>query len=200
LYLYSNGLKTNRDALCYNFSKSNLRENIKRSIDYYSDQVTQYLSAKTADEYLKAIDFINLDPHFFSWSRKQKKDIERGKKNVFNENDLILSLYRPFQKQFCYFNLSLNEVVGQLPKLFPTPNHQNVVICVSSFKNNLPFITGCIPDFYLNGDSQCFPHYYYEVITNESGNLFSLTSEAKNYTRHDGITDFIHKEYQKNME
>ncbi|MDR2353736.1 MAG: helicase, partial [Deltaproteobacteria bacterium] len=149
---------------------------------------------------LKPIDVINLDSHFFSWERQQKKDIERGKKYAYNHNSLTLSLYRPFQKEFCYFNRSLNTNVYQLPKLFPTPNHQNVVICVSGVGTTNEFstlITDFVPCQDLISKTQCFPKYYYKEITNETGNLFSGTSEVGNYTRHDGITDYIHKECQK---
>ena len=36
---YSNGLKTQRDAWCYNFSQKNLQQNIQKTIDYYNSMV-----------------------------------------------------------------------------------------------------------------------------------------------------------------
>jgi predicted helicase len=200
-YNYSLGLATNRDAWCYNFSRTNLGQNIKKSIDFYNDQVTQFLSAKIADKSLKAIDFINLDPHFFSWDRQQKKDIESGKKYIYNKNSLTLSLYRPFQKEFCYFNRVLNNCVYQLPKLFPTPNHQNVVICVSGIggkKEHSTLISNIVVDLnVLDAGTQCFPRFFYQESTDTTGALFQNHSDADRYTRHDGITDFIHKECLK---
>ena len=74
-----------------------------------------------------------------------------------------------------------------MPKLFPTGNEDNLLICttgVSSKKDFSVIITDKIPDFHLNGDTQCFPLYYYE--RGAQGNLFGESLE-----RRDGMTDFI---------
>ena len=47
-----------------------------------------------------------------------------------------------------------------------------------------------IPDLHFNGDSQCFPLYYYEKKSIYQPTLFDGDDNAQ-YTRRDGITSFI---------
>jgi predicted helicase len=44
--VFSCGIKTNRDAWCYNFSKKKLSENIKRIIYFYNEQLEKYKEYK----------------------------------------------------------------------------------------------------------------------------------------------------------
>jgi predicted helicase len=86
-----------------------------------------------------------------------------------------------------------------MPKLFPTQNHENMVICVpgpGGKKDFMPLIVDCIPDLHFNGDSQCFPRYYYEEATQTQNRLFGSKDTVGGYTRRDAITDYILKECQ----
>jgi predicted helicase len=56
-------------------------------------------------------------------------------------------------------------------------------------------MTNIIPDLELIGKSQCFPRYYYEKKgTVNRLDYFSSDNTVDDYTRHDGITDYILKE------
>jgi predicted helicase len=88
----------------------------------------------------------------------------------------------------------LNEYVYKLPQIFPTPNHENLVICVSGVGVTKEFsciISNIIPDLELSGKSQCFPRYYYEEDAKKKNILFNSTKVVNGYVRHDGITDYI---------
>jgi predicted helicase len=82
--------------------------------------------------------------------------------------------------------------------LFPTQNHKNLVICVSGVggtKEHTALISNVIPDLNcLNAGTQCFPRYYYEEDTKSKNTLFASQKAIDGYTRHDAITDYIHKE------
>lgn len=39
---YSNGLKTNRDNWCYNFSKNQLDNNIQEMVNFYNSEVINF--------------------------------------------------------------------------------------------------------------------------------------------------------------
>ena len=80
-----------------------------------------------------------------------------------------------------------------MPKLFPSQSLDNLVICTSAFKAEVPLISRWLPDFHLNGDSQCFPLYYYELKKGTVPRLPSIVTDAT-YDRKDAITDFIHGE------
>ncbi len=186
---YSNGLKTNRDAWCYNFSRKELIDNIKITIENYNLHADKYLNNKEKD--IEKV--INYDSTKLSWDRSQKEDLRLGKKYIYNPKSIISSLYRPFMCQWGYFNRSLNNCVYQLPKLFPTPNHNNILICLLSPGETTKFstiITNLLPDIHLIGTSQCFPLYYYEENTEDTQmSLYEDTTEK--YIRRDGISDFI---------
>jgi predicted helicase len=201
---YSNGLKTNRDSWCYNSSYKEVIGNIKRSINYYNSQVESFLKEKkenvllSIDEYLKT----RIDSKQFSWDAAQKIDLEKSKKYSFSDDSVRLFIYRPFFKQTGYFHRDLNNRVYQIPKLFPTQDSENVVICVSGTTNNFsPLISDVIPDLHFNGDTQCFPLYYYEENEKKQRSLFSEGNS--DFIKRDGISDFIleraHKVYGKQV-
>jgi predicted helicase len=200
---YSRGLATSRDSWCYNFSKSKLVKNIKNSIDFYNGQVDKLETAKIKNKGKKInpMEIVDLDSTLFSWDRQQKFDVDNQKKYSFFKSSIVTSIYRPFHKQICYFNSSLNNCIYQLPKLFPSAEHKNLVICVSGVgvtKEFSTIITDFLPDLELIGKSQCFPLYYYSENDEPKERLFDTSSSSG---RHDGITDFIlkqcHEKYGK---
>jgi predicted helicase len=181
---YSNGLKTQRDVWCYNFSRNQLASNIIATIEFYNSLVASY-SEKPS---LPHEQFAKTDSAKISWSRQFLADFAAAKEKQYNKNNLVNSLYSPFCKTNLYFDHSLNEMMYQIPKIFPTANHKNLVICLPAGKDGLPLISNCVPDLHFNGDSQCFPLYYYK----QKETLFDK------YAKCDGITDFIHDRCREN--
>ena len=177
---YSNGLKTQRDAWCYNFSQKKLQQNVQATIAYYNSMV------ESGDE--KPL----LDPTRISWSAAFQSAFQKKIKKNFAEKAIRKALYRPFNKESVYFNESLNERVGLMPKLFPTPETKNLVICMPGVGDRKGFavmVANQLPDLELMEKAQCFPLYYYEKKSVYQPTLFD--SEKSEYTRKDGITNFI---------
>ncbi|MBM6726515.1 type ISP restriction/modification enzyme [Megamonas funiformis] len=184
---YSNGLLTSRDVWCYNTNKTVLSNNIQKTIKFYNNEVDRYHKEK--EKISNINDFINKDDKFFSWDAIQKdKDLLNGNKYNYDFNSVYISMYRPFYKQYCYFNKNLNSRVYQLPQLFPTRQSNNLLICVST-KDTSTLIFNNIVDFHMIGDTQCFPLYYYEKDDNIMISLYN--DEQERYIRRNGITDFI---------
>lgn len=108
-----------------------------------------------------------------------------------------MALYRPFMRVNSYFDDDLNQERYQLPKLFPTPEHKNRVICVSGLggtKENCVYISNCIVDLNcLDAGTQCFPLYWYDSSDADVIDLFNQGAGNKmdRYVRHDGVTDWI---------
>lgn len=197
------GVKTNRDAWCYNFSQTALCENITRAIGFYNSEVDRYMESKTKDVYINVPSFINSDPTLFSWDRAQKEnDLPKGRKYNVNKKGFRVSCYRPFIKQFMYFERTLNNCVYQLPKYYPELNVDNLCICSSGpgDKQFGIFISSNIPDLHITGTSQCFPLYYYEENQQQQMSFFDEVDTSVKYKRHDGITDWILKEVRKRYE
>src|SRR5690625_4495131 len=190
---YSNGLKTQRDAWCYNSSKSELRQNIQGHLDFYNEQRVAFQKELSRDSKADVKSFINRDTKQISWTYALERDANNDKEHVLDEKAFVTSYYRPFFKQHLYFSRVLNERVYQIPKLFPNSSLNNLVICVSGVGVTKPFstiITDTLPDLELIGKSQCFPLYYFEERERDNPNLFDANGEAE-YVRRDGVSDFI---------
>ena len=186
--VHSRGLATARDAFAYNFSRDALISNINSSIDFYNSEVDRYLAAKASNANIRANNFITYSASKFSWGRQQIIDLTKGKKYQFAEDSVRTALYRPFVETYGYFNRQLNDMVYQLPNLFPTPSTPNLVICVSGVGVTKDFsciITDKIPDLELIGKSQCFPLYYY--VQAAGSGLFGGESGLE---RRDGVSDY----------
>jgi predicted helicase len=189
----SSGLATSRDAWCYNFSKKEVTENIKRSLSFFNQQSLAFQKAKQANPNLKVENFIDLDPTKISWDRQQRKDVETGKLYEFTPSSLNKGLYRPFHKQWVYFNRQFNNCVYQLPKLFPTPSQSNLVILTTGKGDSKDFsclISEFLPCYDTIGKTQVFPLYYYEEREKQAPTLFEESGDNQ-YIRRDGVSDWI---------
>ena len=191
---FSLGLGTNRDAWVYNSSLVELQQNITKTIDFYNQQVESY---KTAKQEMSLDDFLadKRDSTKIVWTDTLIRDLQKGIKYKIDNSRYTVGMYRPFFKQALYHDRILNHRVYQMPRLFPTPSHRNLVICVSGIGASKDFstlITDCIPDLQLQFNGQCFPLYWYDDSTADIADLFSAPqSEMDRYVRRDGVTDWI---------
>ncbi len=179
---YSNGVKSNRDAWVYNFNSKTVQNSMEVSIDIYNRNLKEYILALKCNPDLTADDFVDFSNKMISWTYETKKYLEKKVEHQFFENDIVTSLYRPFVKQNYYFNSDWNNRLYQIPKLFPDPASHNLVICVPAPGGNKELsvvLTDCIPDIHFNGDTQCFPLYWYEKNQKEQLYLFDSGNDLK---------------------
>lgn len=205
--VYSLGVVTNRDPWAYNMSRVHLESNMRRMIDAYNVDRVRYAKAcvgKVEDQWPKVETIIDSDPKRISWTRALKADVRRGKEYAFEAASLTLSMYRPFLKQWLYFNRRFNEMVYQMPKLFPTPKHRNVVISCTGVADRKGFsalVTDHVSNLHLTDTGQCFPLYWYEkpqASAKPQDEMFAATSkqEADGYIRRDAITDWALEQFR----
>ena len=185
---YSRGCATARDTWAYNFSNAALSANMAAMAEAYEVDRVKYQQnpGNNID------DSITLDPSKISWSRGLKADCAKGVKHPFSAEHIRLAQYRPFVKQFYYFDRAYNDMVYQIPRLFPTPQSKNLVICTAGVgsKTFSALITDQIPDLHiLESGTQCFPLYWYEK--NERDTLSLFDNGNSDYSRRSGLTDFI---------
>lgn len=192
---YAIGVATNRDAWVYNFSKEKVNQNMMRMIDFYNEQTTAFQDAVLDNPKLKVEDFIDNDPTKIAWTVNLKKELE--KENIFEKSgETLTGTYRPFCKQHLYFDTRLIERPGLSRRLFPLPQIENLVICLSGIGASKDFsvlISNNIPDLQIMFNGQYFPLYWYEERQQNSPTLFDAVSEPEEsmYARRDGISDFI---------
>lgn len=198
---HSNGLLSSRDAWIYNFSRNKLTSIMQRMIDFYNSQVDLYqkhCSKLQKNKRMEIDKFIDNDPKKISWSSSLKTYLERYLKFDFSSECLIHGSYRPYCKQWFYFDNYLNHRVSQLRKIFPTNEVKNLVICVSgpaASKDFSALISDCVPNFHFHDTGQCFPLFIYERLENLGGLFKGETSG--NYVKKENISDFILYQFTK---
>lgn len=186
------GVCSNRDSWVYNFSKTEVENNMRSMISYYNGDVEKYQN--NCDE--KSIDeILTKDPSKISYTAILKNRLRNLMRFQYESDCLRTGLYRPFTKSNLYFNRYFNETIGLSPRLFPTPSHKNLIICTSGIGSSKDFsvlITNCIPEYQTISNGQCFPLYWYDDSTSDIADLFSAPSnEMDKYIRRDGVTDYI---------
>jgi len=187
------GIATNRDAWVLNFSNQELSRNMQRMIEFYNQQSTAFIDAKNISPDLEIENFIDTTPSKISWTVNLKKNVETGKIHRFYENSIQISLYRPFTKEFLYYDKPFIERPGLWSQLFPTKEHENLIICITGMGVNKDFsvlITDVVPDLQLQANGQCYPLYYYEENNTQQLHLFDNTTQNQ-YIRRDTVSNFI---------
>ncbi len=204
--IYSCGLKTNRDAWAYNSSYKILENNMHNMITFYNSEVERFNDAYPhADHKIRANavnNFINADESKISWSHNVKQELVRGKILKFEDACLTQSLYRPFTRQWLYYNRTFNERVYQTPRIFPMEKAvENKIIQVTGIGAMVGFsalMTKNLPDLGVMNASQCFPRYFYEDApvsrdkNEKQSHLFANSTEESKTVglqRRDAITD-----------
>lgn len=179
--LYSNGLKSNRDPWVYNFSARAVEENMHRMIEFYNSQI--------------GVEQPDMDSTKIAWNRSLLTFRAQGRALAFEQESMRNSLYRPFCKQTAYFNRELNDMVYQLPKLFPTPAHKNIAFGFTgrgATKEFSVLMVDTLPDLESISKAQWMSLYTYEpVVENDGGLNLNLGGGevVDGYTRKENITD-----------
>ncbi len=161
---FSNGVKTNRDSWAYNFERNTLSHKMESMANEYNAEVfawSKQAKKSSVDE------FVNNDETKIKWSGDLKDHLLAGISAEFDENKIRLSSYRPFTKEYLFFDRVLNNRVYQLPSIFPTigSESENIAICTSGVGSSKSFhclIVKDIPCLDYLEKTQCFPFYTYD--------------------------------------
>ncbi|WP_353620199.1 type ISP restriction/modification enzyme, partial [Thalassotalea sp. G20_0] len=105
-------------------------------------------------------------------------------------------MYRPYTKQWVYFDLSLMHRAGHMPTIFPHYSVENLVIMIKQRWNQegqFALIMNSVPELQTDGGSQCFPLYLYGKTSTKDESPqtgFSYGDEEPTpLKRRDAITD-----------
>lgn len=167
---YSLGTSTNRDVWVYNSSKTDLEKNMRKHVNYCNAQ-----DPKNP----------RINPMMGKLTRGLRSKLKN--KRPFDEKKIRISLYRPFFKQYLYFDSTrtYNEDVHLMPKFFPENRSKNLAICVPD-KGKIGIfsvlITEVTPDLHVIEQSQCFPLYIYKNHKDKKSNI--IDSVLQEYQQH----------------
>ncbi|MFT5325233.1 MAG: putative helicase [Planctomycetaceae bacterium] len=197
--LYSLGVATNRDAWACNFSRTKLAENMNAMIAFYNEQLAEYISevdSAMSGQTPKVGQFINNDPKRISWTDRIKKDLAKLKRHSFIPESIVSVTYRPFCRQYLYFNRSFNERVYKMPSIFPNPDSSNRIISVvgpGARQDFSALIVDQLADLHLAPDgAQCFPLYIFDESDIQTGDLPGLEGDTEqDFNRREAISDKV---------
>ncbi len=174
------GVTTGRDPWVYNFSKDALSQNVQKCIDTYNADLKRFnevfreafkqrtKGVKSGDLYKQLNDNeTTTDKTKIAWVQNLKTQLIKGKKlDDFSQEKISVSLYRPFNKQYFYYE---RELVARsffsMKKIFPDKDAQNVVIN-TTIRNFSALVSDAIPDTHFIGDANAYPLYYYDDLGN----------------------------------
>lgn len=204
---YAYALLTARDAWVYNFSRLELASNVRQTIDFYNSEVDRLENAPAAGVSTPVKDAVSFDSSQISWTLCLLTKAERRQRLRYAPAHVTLSTYRPFCRQNLYFDRDLNRSVGQLPSMFPTPQHANIAIATTGPGAAMDFavlMVGLVPDLSIFGsqtNNQTYSRWTYEKVeTDDVGFDFGSAQvgvDEQGYRRVDNVTDGILKVYRE---
>jgi len=188
---YSLGVATGRDAWVVNSSRSQLNENVTRTIEAYNTEVDATGGDPSA---------VTIDSSQFSWNDNAFASLRAHRIFSYSREAIRTTLYRPFQRQRIYFGRDLNARQYRLREAFPEPNARQLGIAVTGTGHTTSFAvlaSEVIPTLDLLQKTQFFPRYWYEKreIAEGQFDIFG-TEEGDEYIRHDNVTDEILADYR----
>ncbi|GAA7657164.1 hypothetical protein ckin65_08480 [Helicobacter pylori] len=180
--LNSMGVKSGRDPWVYNFSQKRLMQSVQNCIDTYNADLKRFneryreafkqriQGVKASDRYRHLNNQeITTDKTKIAWVQNLKMQLIKGKKlDDFSQEKISVSLYRPFNKQYFYYERELAWSFCSMKKIFPDKSARNVVINigVGNGKDFSALVSDFISDSGLISNNQAYPLYYYDDLGN----------------------------------
>ncbi len=193
------GVTSGRDPWVYNFSPNILTQSVQKCIDTYNADLKRFNARfreafkqrtakdkgiKPADHYKQLNDKeITTDKTKIAWVQNLKTQLIKGKKlDDFSQEKISVSLYRPFNKQYFYYERELAWSFYSMKKIFPDKSAQNVVINTSSMasRNFSCLIANEITDLQTMANNQAYPLYCYDDLGNRH---YAISGYALNLFR-----------------
>jgi len=173
--MFSSGLKTQRDEWVYDLSLENLTQKMKYLISVYQ-------------ETLKDNDY--KDKFSIKWDADLSQYLKRKISKSFSDQQIVKSLYRPYLKQYLYFDKNFNGRTYQWFNIYNNKHLDNKYITFKSFGSNRPFnclATNCVAELHVTGANQCLPLYSYDQEGNPIDNIteWGLTQFQTHYNDKD---------------
>ncbi len=177
----SGGVVSGRDPWVYNFSPNILTQSVQTCIDTYNADLKRFNARfreafkqrtqgiKSADRYKHLDREITTDKTKIAWTDGLKNHLINNKNlQESNEERTRLALYRPFNKQWLYWDKDWINRQREFSKIFPDKSAQNVVINTGggNGKDFSTLVSDFISDCSLISPNQAYPLYYYDDLGN----------------------------------
>ena len=189
---YSLGVSTNRDYVVYDFNKEILETRVEQFCDDYDNERRRYQEIGKAKK-ISIDDFVKYDK--VKWSNTLKKYAVSNTSTDFDPDKIKEANYRPFTKQYLYYDKILIDRPGHFSEYLPNSEleNENKIIFVSGIAHKKPFqtlIVNKLTSLDFLEKSQCFPFYVYDKNGKKrTENITDWTlREFREYYKDDTIT------------
>jgi predicted helicase len=184
---YSNGIQSNRDDWVFNFDKTASFRNASTLIATYESELARWnrLSPKPQLD-----GFLLHDDHKIKWCSKLKQSLENNVNINPRDSNETEAQYRPFTKQWLYFDPKLMHRPGQIADFFPPGQMVENLMFAITAHSQVPFSLQALnrPACLDVGGrpTQCFPFYTYtEDGTHRRENITDWALEQFRARYHD---------------
>ncbi|WQX70189.1 DEAD/DEAH box helicase [Helicobacter pylori] len=190
------GVASGRDLWVYNFSPNALMQSVQKCIDTYNADLKRFnevfreafkqrtKGVKSGDLYKQLNDKeITTDKTKIAWTDDLKNKLIKNKNLPESSEERVrLAMYRPFNKQWLYWDKNLINRQREFSKIFPDKSAQNVVINtgVGNGKDFSALVSDFISDFSLISPNQAYPLYHYDDLGNR---YYAISGYALNLFR-----------------
>ena len=143
--MYSRGLATARDVWVYNSSVDQLVNNMGCHIDYCNKQDPNNFQ---------------IDPKQATWNTELSTALKKLPQSpMLDKSKVRIALYRPFFRQYLYFDPTFVAAKYQIPSFYPAGDTANTAIMVpDKIKGEFSvMIAETTPDLHIHEASQAFP-------------------------------------------
>jgi predicted helicase len=173
--LFSRGVATQRDEWVYDFSANALEAKIEFFVEMYERE------RRTGKEQIE---------HPIKWDPELVRYRKSGVQKHFVKNAIVRSLYRPFCKQWFYYDRHFNGRLYQWPSILPAgTKNTNRLILYTQPGSQKPFMVGSadtICDLHFVGaaaGSECLPLFRYDDAGHRTDNItdWALDQFKKRY-------------------
>ena len=195
------GIATNRDPWVYNFSVTELKNNVQGTIEFYNQELDRYQQLGKKLDRKGLTSFSNNNPERISWSNRLSQSLNNSKHRTWSPNTVITSMYRPFNRQRLYFDAGLIERPRQFDRML-SPGKSNIFILFTGWGSSTDFSTlmvDTISDMNALGVSRCIPLYTYHKV--ESGGLLGDSPGSKKWINvNDGVWQQAQAKYSADVD
>ena len=115
IHLYSAGIKTNRDPYLYSFDGTSLADRSEKMIEFYEQRRQAVKAGNMPLERATRNDA----RHRIKWTRDMRQHLKRDTCIVFDHRNRRVVHYRPFVKQWLYYEPACINEVYRIPAIFP---------------------------------------------------------------------------------
>lgn len=160
---YSTGVVTGKDCWVFNSSTRSLIDNVSRMIRFFNKEVERFkLECPKLRDDKELQSWVKKDLSQISWGGNGwRSPLKRGKLQAFDDSLIRSSMYRPFFIQKYYASKVFSHSLYSQPKIFPTAETKNLVICCSGVGSREFSCLMCdeIPCLDLLEKTQSFPRW-----------------------------------------